>query len=83
MRVYANGQFHTEFNGSTHSSNTASTALFIGARSDTGGTAYAACNLINKAKAECVEVCFIINLKALEGEKKLKNVGPIYSVLEF
>ena len=41
MRVYVNGQFHTEFNGSTHSSNTASTALFIGARSDTGGTAYA------------------------------------------
>ena len=41
MRVYANGQFHTEFNGSTHSSNTASTALFIGARSDTGGTSYA------------------------------------------
>jgi len=41
MRVYANGKFHTEFNGSTHSSNLASTALFIGARSDTGGTSYA------------------------------------------
>ncbi len=49
----------------------------------TGGTAYAACNLINKAKAECVEVCFIINLKALEGDKKLKDLAPVYSVLEF
>ncbi len=49
----------------------------------TGGTAYAACNLINKAEAKCVETCFIINLKELNGEAKLKELAPVYSVLEF
>ncbi len=46
----------------------------------TGGTANAAVNLVNKSGANCVEACFIINLKFLKGDKKIK--APVYSVLE-
>lgn len=48
----------------------------------TGGTAKASCNLINKVGAKCVEACFIINLKFLEGDKALKEITNVYSVLE-
>ncbi len=48
----------------------------------TGGTAAAAAKLIKDAEAECVEACFIINLKFLDGEAKLKELAPCYSVLE-
>ncbi len=48
----------------------------------TGGTAKAAANLINQADAICVEACFIINLKFLDGEDKIKNITPVYSVLD-
>ena len=48
----------------------------------TGGTAYAAANLIKKAGAECVESCFIINLQELKGAEELKKITPVYSVLE-
>jgi adenine phosphoribosyltransferase len=47
----------------------------------TGGTAKASVNLINKVNAKCVEACFIINLKFLEGDKKIDS--DIYSVIEF
>ncbi|MDE5602330.1 MAG: adenine phosphoribosyltransferase [Helicobacter sp.] len=47
----------------------------------TGGTAYAAANLIKKAGANCIESCFIIHLKDLEGEKKLQTLCPVYNVL--
>ncbi len=46
----------------------------------TGGTANAAVNLVNKSGANCIEACFVINLKFLKGDKKIK--APVYSVLE-
>jgi len=48
----------------------------------TGGTAKAAVTLINKAGANCLEACFVINLKFLNGEKDIKKITPVYSVLE-
>ncbi|MDD2382803.1 MAG: adenine phosphoribosyltransferase [Sulfurospirillaceae bacterium] len=48
----------------------------------TGGTATAAVNLINKAGAECVEACFVINLSFLQGDLDIKKVTSVYSVLE-
>ncbi len=48
----------------------------------TGGTAKAAVNLINKAGANCIEACFLINLKFLKGDEDLKKMTQIYSVLE-
>lgn len=46
----------------------------------TGGTAKAGANLIKKANAECVEACFIINLKFLKGDEKL-GVN-VYSIID-
>lgn len=48
----------------------------------TGGTATAAVNLINKAGAQCVEACFIINLTFLQGDLDIKKSTSVYSVLE-
>ena len=48
----------------------------------TGGTAEAAASLINKAGAECVEACMLINLSFLEGKKKIEAITPVYSVLD-
>lgn len=48
----------------------------------TGGTAGAAANLIHQAGAECVEACFLLSLTFLPGEKNLKEITPVYSVLE-
>lgn len=48
----------------------------------TGGTATAAVNLINKAGAQCIEACFIINLTFLQGDLDIKKTTPVYSVLE-
>ena len=45
----------------------------------TGGTAQAAVKLIEKAGAEIVESCFIIELKFLKGREKIKS--PVYSLL--
>jgi len=47
----------------------------------TGGTAFAAANLIEKSGGKCVESCFIMNLEFLGGSKKLEEVAPVYSVL--
>lgn len=47
----------------------------------TGGTAFAAANLIEKSGGKCVESCFIMNLEFLGGSKKLEQVTPVYSVL--
>jgi len=46
----------------------------------TGGTAKAASNLIDKVGADCVEVCFILELVFLKGREGIK--APVYSVLE-
>ena len=48
----------------------------------TGGTANAACKLIKDIKAQLVEVCFLLNLKFLEGDKKIEQHAPVYSVLD-
>jgi adenine phosphoribosyltransferase len=48
----------------------------------TGGTAKAAATLINKAGAECVEACMLINLTFLDGKKKIEAITPVYSVLD-
>ncbi|MGK0256389.1 MAG: adenine phosphoribosyltransferase [Arcobacteraceae bacterium] len=48
----------------------------------TGGTANAACKLINDTKASLVEVCFLLNLQFLKGEEKVKVHAPVYSVLD-
>jgi len=48
----------------------------------TGGTATAAVNLINKAGAQCVEACFVLNLTFLQGDAEIKKTTSVYSVLE-
>ena len=48
----------------------------------TGGTAEAAVKLIQDAKAQCVEACFIIELGFLDGRSKLERLTSFYSVLE-
>ena len=47
----------------------------------TGGTAYAATNLINKVGAQCMEACFILGLDFLDGQSKLKTLTPVYTVI--
>lgn len=48
----------------------------------TGGTADAACKLINATKASLVEVCFLMNLSFLNGANKVRKHAPVYSVLD-
>jgi adenine phosphoribosyltransferase len=48
----------------------------------TGGTASAAAKLTNNIGANLVEICFILNLKFLAGDKKLEQFAPVYSVLD-
>ncbi|MDR1284996.1 MAG: adenine phosphoribosyltransferase [Campylobacteraceae bacterium] len=48
----------------------------------TGGTATAAIKLLKKIHVECVEACFLINLKFLKGDVEIAKSTPIYSVLE-
>lgn len=48
----------------------------------TGGTAKAANELIKSGGADCVEVCFVIELKFLNGRSLFKD-DNIYSVLEY
>lgn len=48
----------------------------------TGGTANAAAKLINQAGASCVEACFIIGLSFLDGQKNLKEITDVYSLIE-
>ena len=47
----------------------------------TGGTAYAAANLIDKSGGNCVEACFILGLDFLDGQKKLQSVTDVYTVI--
>ncbi len=48
----------------------------------TGGTAGASCKLVEDAKANLIEVCFIMNLTFLKGDEKVKKFAPVYSVLD-
>ena len=47
----------------------------------TGGTAYAACNLIDKSGGKCVEACFVLGLDFLPGKQKLSNITDVYTVI--
>jgi len=47
----------------------------------TGGTAYAAANLINKVGAECIEACFVMGLDFLSGQSKLRDIVEVYTVI--
>jgi adenine phosphoribosyltransferase len=47
----------------------------------TGGTAYAAANLINKVGAECIEACFVMGLDFLSGQAKLREMVEVYTVI--
>ncbi|NWW45453.1 APT phosphoribosyltransferase, partial [Pedionomus torquatus] len=48
----------------------------------TGGTMYAACELMKRLKAEVLECLVVIELKLLKGSEKLKSV-PFYSLLQY
>ncbi|WP_334088105.1 adenine phosphoribosyltransferase [Helicobacter typhlonius] len=49
----------------------------------TGGTAEASVRLIKSMGATCVEAAFVINLKGLEGEKKLMPYTKVFSIVEY
>lgn len=49
----------------------------------TGGTAEASVRLIKSMGATCVEAAFVINLKGLEGEKKLMPYTKVFSTVEY
>ena len=49
----------------------------------TGGTAEAACKLVNKSGANLVGIAFLIELEALKGREKLTNCGKIVSMLKY
>lgn len=50
----------------------------------TGGTAEAACTLLQKAGAEVVECCFVVDLPDLGGRKRLERRGvAVYALCEF
>ncbi|MBR1460097.1 adenine phosphoribosyltransferase [bacterium] len=49
----------------------------------TGGTAEAACKLIKRAGGNLVGIAFLIELKALNGRKKLDDCGKVVSMLQY
>ena len=50
----------------------------------TGGTALAACILVEKLQAKVIECCFIIDLPELQGRKRLEESGHmVFSLVEF
>ena len=50
----------------------------------TGGTALAACKLIEKIGGKIIECCFVIDLPGLDGRKKLVDAGyKVFSLVEF
>ena len=48
----------------------------------TGGTAFAAAELIQRAGAICAQACFVMDLPFLGGSEKLGKITKVYSVLE-
>lgn len=48
----------------------------------TGGTADAACKLVKDTKSNLVEVCFLMNLTFLNGQERIEQYAPVYSVLD-
>lgn len=50
----------------------------------TGGTAEAAVRLVRQLEGNLVEACFVIDLPALNGRKRLEALGvPVFSLCEF
>jgi adenine phosphoribosyltransferase len=49
----------------------------------TGGTAKAACNLIEKAGGKLVGSAFLIELSDLGGREKLSNCEKVVSMLKY
>jgi adenine phosphoribosyltransferase len=50
----------------------------------TGGTALAACKLVEKVGGRIAECCFVINLPDLEGRKKLEAAGyKVFCLVDF
>lgn len=50
----------------------------------TGGTAVAAAKLLKSIGADVVAACFVIDLPALEGRKKLEDIGvPVRTLIAF
>ncbi len=50
----------------------------------TGGTALAACQLLDKLKANIIECCFIVDLPSLGGRKRLEDSGyKVATLVEF
>jgi adenine phosphoribosyltransferase len=47
----------------------------------TGGTAYAAANLIRQSGGVCVEACFVMSLDGLGGKEKLQENTTVYHLL--
>lgn len=47
----------------------------------TGGTAYAATNLIKQSGGECIEACFVMSLDDLGGKSKLQELTSVYHLL--
>ena len=48
----------------------------------TGGTAEAAAKLLKKVGANLIEATFLIELKFLDGAKRVQKIVPLYSILE-
>ncbi|XP_061216024.1 adenine phosphoribosyltransferase [Neopsephotus bourkii] len=48
----------------------------------TGGTMFAACELMKRLKAEVLECLVVIELKLFKGSEKLKSI-PFYSLLQY
>jgi len=48
----------------------------------TGGTATAAAKLVLNTNVNLVETCFLMSLKFLAGDEKVKRYSPVYSVLD-
>ena len=49
----------------------------------TGGTAVAACKLVQKLQGQIVGVAFLIELKALNGRQKLETFAPVTTLLQY
>ncbi|MGB1310907.1 MAG: adenine phosphoribosyltransferase [Leucothrix sp.] len=76
------GQDELEIHTDAFHGKAGSKVLLIDDLIATGGTAVAAVKLIDQLKAECIEACFLMSLEFLDGSRALKELTPMYSVLE-
>lgn len=76
------GQDSIEIHTDAFNNTTDAKILLIDDLLATGGTAIAAMKLIEKLNAKCVEACFLLTLKELNGYEELSKLTSVYSVLE-